>query len=485
MTDKLLTGVQGAAPSYMAGVGDEQDFGGGMDGNAYPRLAFKGSRFRLRNGDDEIVMKETELDVIILRDYPHISRIFFEDGYDAEGGSRPSCGSADGEHPLSTIPVPQANACATCPQNEKGSNITDDGKKTRACGFYKRLIVMIIGYEDVGPVVADMKSMTLFGDSKPGENQWTLKAYFQRLKSNNTLPFQLITRLSFDTDMSVPKVLLQPVGYVTETTFTNEVAPLVATPDGEKLLLEMSDTASMRVLGEDDEGGQMALPAGKKPAYLDAPKPQPTPASTPEPNIADQLTAAVNAGDYALAGKLQAEMEAGVAKPAKAEPSQQDIIDGMNVDLKIAVEGNDFVTAAAIQKEIAKIKRGETGGKQADAPAKPAKPAKPKVDPAKVHAAECDALKMDIQTAVAASDYELASKIQAALEGKIDAFIGDKGEDKPLTPAQKGALTRAKNKAKKEAAAKAEEEEVNTTEDPTGSEGFDEELEGALKDFGF
>ena len=134
--DLLLNGANGATPDYMQGVGDQEEFGGGMDGTGYPRLAFKLARFRLRQGEEEIVMPANSLDIIILRDYPAISRIYFGKGFDgSDDDNRPNCASADGERPISTIAEPQNNICSTCPQNQKGSSIKDDGRKTRACSF--------------------------------------------------------------------------------------------------------------------------------------------------------------------------------------------------------------------------------------------------------------------------------------------------------------------------------------------------------------
>ena len=272
MTTSLLNGAQGAPiPDYMKGVAEEATFGAGMDGDSFPRLVFKGSRFRLRQGDEETVLKETELEVVILQDFPAISRIFFDSGYDPEGGGRPVCASADGEAPLPNASAPQATTCATCPQNQKGSAITDDGRKSRACSFYKRTVMLVKGYEDVGPVVCDVKAMSLFGESRPNDDLWTLKAYFRRLASNNCKPFQLWTQMSFDVDSSVPMVLFRAVGWVDEAGFTDHVTPLVGTPDGRDVLELMVDTTKVRT-GEDDGAEAPAgMLAQDKPAHLAAP----------------------------------------------------------------------------------------------------------------------------------------------------------------------------------------------------------------------
>jgi len=432
--DLLMNGANGAAPSYMAGVGEDQAFGEGMDGNAFPRLAFKGSRFRLRQGDEEIVMKETSIEVIILKDFPAISRVYFAGAYDPDGDGKPACASADGEFPLSTIAAPQGKNCATCTQNEKGSVITDDGRKTRACSFFKRLVILIKGYEEVGPIVTDIKAMSLFGDSQSGENLWSLKAYFARLKSNGVQPFHIVTEITFNTDESVPVVLFRPLGYVDETMFTNEVTPLIGTPDGTLKLEEMVDTSKVNIAGE--EGGSSGntgfrdkLLEGDKPAHL----------SGPAPDLQGQLDAAIADSDFALAGKIKAQMDALADKPvvkkAKPKPAKVDvqgIVDGFKVDMKKAVEANDYALAAEIQEKMVNF-----------------------------------------------INEQKAAKTEPAGE-----------QTQELSPQQKAARTRARNKAKKEAAAKAaaEAEAAGEPAVPAGEEdgeGFGDELEGALKDFGF
>ncbi len=393
--DLLMNGANGAVPDYMKGVGEE-DFGGGMDGGSYPRLAFKGSRFRLRQGDEEIVLEDNTIETIILRDFPAVSRIFFGEAYDPEGDGKPACASADGEHPVSTLATPQSNNCATCPQNQKGSAITDDGRKSRACGFYKRLIILIKGHEEVGPIICDVKAMSLFGDSKPNDNWWSLKAYIGRLKSNGVKFINMVTAITFDTDSSVPKVLFSPVKFVDERLFIDTVAPLVNTPDGTLLLEEMADTSKVRFEGEEDDAKSDPMLSGPKPDYMGAGEKPALPPAEPEPDPAEK---------------------------------KQAFIDGLKVDLKIAADGGHYEEAAALQKRIAVE---EAGG--------------------------------------------------------VDKPEESEGAE-ALTPAQKSAITRKKNKAIKDAAAQkaADEAQIDQPEENkvVSEAGFDDELEGALKDFGF
>ena len=279
--DKLMNGANGAKPSFLKETEKEVAFGEGMEGASFPRLVFKGSRFRLRQGGEETVLPETELDVVILHDYPAISRILYPTGYKQGEEANPICASADGVTPLANTPEPQHPTCSGCPMDAVGSATTDDGRKSRACSFYKRIVMLIKGYEDVGPVVSDIRSMSLFGDSDPDHNMWNLKAYFQRLKKNDAYPYQIWTRISFDLNQSVPKVMFSAVGWLDEATYTDDVAPLINTPDGQLQLKQLVSTENVRFGSGADDGAQQRMLASDKPKHLQGPTNGPT--ETPAP----------------------------------------------------------------------------------------------------------------------------------------------------------------------------------------------------------
>lgn len=314
--DKLLNGAAGAKPSFLKETEKEVAFGEGMEGASFPRLVFKGSRFRLRQGGEETVLPETELDVVILHDYPAISRILYPSGYKQGEEANPVCASADGVKPLANTPEPQHPTCSGCPMDAVGSATTDDGRKSRACSFYKRIVLVIKGYEDVGPVVSDIRSMSLFGDSDPDHNLWNLKAYFQRLKKNDAYPYQIWTRMSFDLNQSVPKVMFSAMGWLDEATYTDEVAPLINTPDGLLQLKQLVSTENVRFGSGADDGAQQRMLATDKPKHLQGPTNGATeapPAATPEEPKARKTRARKAKAD-------PAEVAPVAAAPAAAAP---------------------------------------------------------------------------------------------------------------------------------------------------------------------
>lgn len=250
--DLLIQGPNSNAlanvPSYARAGEDTPNLLGDMGGSAMNRLTFKGNRFRLHIGGEEEVLEDNALQVIILDAYPKVSRVFFKGTYTPGEGDRPDCASADGEVPLPGVPHPQSDKCATCPQNQKGSAITEHGQKRRACSYFKRIVVLLAEYDpEIGPVVADMKSMSLFGESYPDKGLYNLRHYAEKLAKHQTKPSAVVTEMRFDTEESVPKVLFRAVSYVDEETYFNTVQPLLDSGQVEELV----DTSRMRFAESD------------------------------------------------------------------------------------------------------------------------------------------------------------------------------------------------------------------------------------------
>jgi len=225
----------GNLPAHAQATG-KSNLASDMGGSGAPRLGFKGSRFRINMGGDERVLGGTELKVVILEANPHVSRVFYGTAYDPESSSRPECASADGVTPLASIAEPQSKACNVCPMNEKGSAVTDTGGKTRACSFYKRTVLLLVDQPELGPLVADMKAMSMFGKSYPDKGLFSLRDYAQRLDQNKVMPYAVVTTLEFDVNESVPKVLFRATDYTSAEFHEEHVMPLLESGELETLV---------------------------------------------------------------------------------------------------------------------------------------------------------------------------------------------------------------------------------------------------------
>lgn len=185
----------------------------GESGN---RIGLKGSRFRMIvAGKEEHVVEQNYIDVHVLGVVPYYSRSFYEGAYKEGENAAPACYSETGKTPADDAKKKQHSVCETCPQNQKGSKIVD-GVKMKACSYFQRLIVGIVG-DDSGMVYKlDVKSQGLFGDSQTASNKFNLRDYAKYTSNRGVDVGLLVTRISFDTNASVPKLLFHPVGYVTE-----------------------------------------------------------------------------------------------------------------------------------------------------------------------------------------------------------------------------------------------------------------------------
>ena len=137
---------------------------------APPRITTKGGRISAIIDGAVAAGPVNELDVIVIGVFPEArltSRVFYAGQYKEGENKSPTCFSDKGDVPSQHAEQPQAASCATCPQNIKGSSSTGG----TACGYYKRLAVMLPGIPDMvfelrvsvkgivaKPVVVDQRS---------------------------------------------------------------------------------------------------------------------------------------------------------------------------------------------------------------------------------------------------------------------------------------------------------------------------------------
>jgi hypothetical protein len=289
MTTNLValfnSGTAVAVPAYLRATADSvtSQIGGGM-GAGRNRIGLKGARFRLVQAGQEIAVKdEPYLDVIILGANVAINRTFYAGTYDPSVKAPPSCFSVDGISPAKDAAEPQSSKCATCPQNEKGSKVFE-GRKARACAFSKRLAVMLSGDPEREVYQLDVKALSLFGDGIDAKGLYTLSGYAKFLAARGVRAEGLVTRLSFDTASSVPKLYFTPQSFIAEEEFA-VVAKLAKSAEVKSVLEVNASTVDLsgEVSMEDDGGFSTPAPAH----VLAAPVPvaevaKPKPAAVPK-----------------------------------------------------------------------------------------------------------------------------------------------------------------------------------------------------------
>jgi hypothetical protein len=301
-----LQGVNlGVTTALMQGI-----FNGGN------RIGVKGSRFRLVvNGNEERVVEENYIDVIVLSAAPAVSRRYYKGSYVQNGDNAPPmCYSSDGVVPNEDVKQKQSDKCMTCPQNVKGSKV-QEGVSMKACAYFRRLVLTLAG-DDTGMAFAfDANALTLFGDS--GATAKSLNDYIKMLNTRGVDAGHVITRMSFDTDSSVPKVLFKPQGFVTVEQL-HLVQDLVASDE-----VNMLSVVSMQTIDISEETSSVA-PAQAQPA-------KPTAA------VAQKPVAAQTAKPVAAAPATQR------PRPAPTQPVIEDI--PAEAEAPVEVDGDDDLSA--------------------------------------------------------------------------------------------------------------------------------------------
>jgi hypothetical protein len=265
----LFSGGNPSVPAHLRNVqgGLTDSIADTIGGEAVPTIGLKGSRFRLKEGGQELAVRDEHfLDVVIVAAAPAISRIYYAQSFGSDEQQKPACFSADGVKPSPESEMPQCASCALCPQNEKGSRISDNGQAAKACSYYRRLGVSLLGDTSGKVYRLDVKSMGLFGEGNGLAKSFN--EYVKFLRSRNAELTTLVTRLTFDTEASVPKLLFQAARWLTAEEY--EVS--------KNHDREAADNA-VRI---EYKGTSVSLQAeavldipGERPAALEAPKPTP------------------------------------------------------------------------------------------------------------------------------------------------------------------------------------------------------------------
>lgn len=276
MTTALINLDQPAGlPAHLQGFQSSAAANMVVGGTAYNRIGLKGCRFRLIvNGQEEMIVQDHYLDVIIVGSSPGVSRMFYGKTYDPDEKAAPDCYSSDGITPNADAKALQSTKCQICPQNQIGSKVDERGNKKRACGFFKRLAV-ILPHDPSMLFRLEAKGMTIFADGKPAINAFSLAEYGKKLKARGIDPSWLVTRLTFNTDESVPQVFFTPSRYL-EATEAPIIADLINGGEVEKLLEITSQTVDTS-----GEAVAPAVPAAQAAPQAPAPQTAPTLAPTP------------------------------------------------------------------------------------------------------------------------------------------------------------------------------------------------------------
>lgn len=274
-------------------------------GAGFDTISIKGKVFHLNKNGEKILVTKPDSDgepaaaieVVVLDISPRgklSARTFYAGTYVEGSVEQPDCSSNDGMSPDAGVKSPQANKCALCPHNVKGSGATATNPMGKACSSSKRLAVATPDKLDE-PMLLRV----------PGDSIVALGDHLTVLK-NRGVPnsYGVITKIGFDYTVAHPKLTFKPVAFVS----AQQYAEAGEVSKGELVQQIIGVTAASLFEGEPEaEEAPAPKPAAPKPA---APKPaakpaaaKPAPAPKPEPvqevsNVDEGLSASLDDLDF-------------------------------------------------------------------------------------------------------------------------------------------------------------------------------------------
>lgn len=180
-------------------------------GSGFKRISIRGGRFRIREGNTETVLPDNVLRAVIVGASPSVTKSFYKGAYNpkaADVEKKPDCYSNDGVRPAADASDPQAQQCATCPQNAWGSKVTDAGTQMKACADQKRLAIISADDTSAEPEVY------LFQVTPAALTQF--RQYGDMLASKGLPAEIVVTEISFDPKEAFPKAQFKYGGFVSE-----------------------------------------------------------------------------------------------------------------------------------------------------------------------------------------------------------------------------------------------------------------------------
>jgi len=264
---------------------DNSDLSAGIAAS-FPVLSFRGKVFRVRyQGEATPVLDKGEpvpaLLCVLVAANPQISKIYYPGNYEEGSSDAPTCFSLDGIMPDQSAEKPQATSCAGCQHSVWGSRITEQGSKAKACADSRR--VAVVPYPDIqnetygGPMLLRI----------PPASFKELVRYSDHLTQIGTPFSAVVTKISFDTEASYPKLVMREMRALT----TAEYQQIKELRDRESVQRMLSATeGAIAEVAPDSPGAGAAAEAPAAPSVV-APVETPAPVATDEPTRGQKAAA--------------------------------------------------------------------------------------------------------------------------------------------------------------------------------------------------
>ena len=183
----------------------------------FPIISIKGKIFTVVRDKERNVVPNpkdpdspaTSIDMVIIKANKGTSKVFYANGYSESGESaKPDCFSNMGDKPDASVKEPQSKTCATCPNNQWGSKIGENGGKGKACQDSVRLAVSTPDQIN-DPYLIRVPPASIRG----------LGEYGSMLKKRGVGYNMVVTKIGFDVESPTPKLTFKPVGMLDDDGF--------------------------------------------------------------------------------------------------------------------------------------------------------------------------------------------------------------------------------------------------------------------------
>ena len=182
--------------------------GGATKGNK--RISIEGRVFRkIVGGKEQSVNTDNAMNVVIVKMAHDASRTYYNQTYKKCVKLSPACWSNDSKTPDSEVASPQASSCAECPQSVKGSG---QGGQGTACRLSWRTAVVLPNDPEGDVYQLVLPATSAFGKEENG--RWPFRPYIQMLANNNVSAGRVVTKMEFDINSPVPRLLFSPTSAV-------------------------------------------------------------------------------------------------------------------------------------------------------------------------------------------------------------------------------------------------------------------------------
>jgi|TARA_R110000782_G_scaffold6579_1_gene22613 hypothetical protein len=174
------------------------------------RISIRGGSFhKVVDGKEVSTVEDDYMKVIIVKMAHVASRTYYEGAYEEGKPVAPACWSTDSKVPDTEVSTPQAKLCDMCEFSIRGSGT---GGMGAACKLSWRVAVVLPDNPSGDVMQMILPATSVFGKENSGK--WPFRPYVQMLANNSVSAGNVVTKMQFDLESSIPKLYFSPAAAV-------------------------------------------------------------------------------------------------------------------------------------------------------------------------------------------------------------------------------------------------------------------------------